>query len=56
MFRTQKNRSKTAQRWAWVETGHCDPGFRGSLHSKDIASVREKLRRFSHKDYLCFQR
>jgi hypothetical protein len=31
------------------------PGFKGSLHSKDVASVGEPLKHFSHMYYLCFQ-
>jgi hypothetical protein len=30
-------------------------GFRALPHSKDVASVRETFRRFSHTYYLCFQ-
>jgi hypothetical protein len=38
-----------------VLQGRFHPGCKGSLHSKDIASVRETLRRCSHMYYLCFQ-
>jgi hypothetical protein len=41
--------------WAWAEQGHFHRGFKGSLHSKDIASVHETLTQYSHKDYLFFQ-
>jgi hypothetical protein len=38
-----------------VPLGHFHPGFQGSLHGKDVASVRETLRQCSHTYDLFFQ-
>jgi hypothetical protein len=33
-----------------VKQGHFHPGFRGSLHGKDVALVRESGRQCNHND------
>jgi hypothetical protein len=55
LSRAQQNGSKMAF-VSGVKQGHFHPGVKGSLRSKDVASVRETLSQCRHKDYLCFQR